>query len=175
MWVCIVWIVTCRCGSSDVPSSLNTSLASSKTRHAKQTAHKSATQSKHSAKLIRQKKHCKPTAQVVAQSSEFTSRLAHQSNPGFAPQQNILFSTPAQTIQSKRIADKDNSKSSPTRDNQSTFEANRNSQSKHARAVDIQSEQSMSIADLSTTSTLFGAGYKWTLQDDALLYSHVNQ
>ena len=160
-----------RCGSSDVPSPLNTSLASSITRHANQATHKSATQNKHSAQL----KQCKPAAQVVTQSGEFTSRLAHHSNPGFAPQQNILCSTPAQAIQSKRIADKDNSKSSPTRDHQSTFEAGSNSQSEHVRSVDNQSERSMSIADLSTTSALFGAGYKWTLHDDALLYSHVNQ
>ena len=116
---------------------------------------------------------CKPTTQVKAQSNDFTSPLARMSNKSVAAQQNLICSTPLQTVQPKYTADRN--ESVPIDDNQPQAEANRNSQSEHVRSVDNQSERSMSIADLSTTSTLFGAGYKWTLQDDALLYSHVNE
>ena len=122
---------------------------------------------------MRQTKQCKPTTQVKAQSNDFTSPLARMSKKSVAAQQNLICSPPVQTVQPKHTADRN--QSVPTDDNQPQVEANRNSQSEHARAVDIQSERSMSIADLSTSSTLFGAGYKWTLQDDALLYSHVNE
>ena len=124
---------------------------------------------------MRQTKQRKPTTQEEAQSGDITSPFARMSNHSLAPQHNILSSTPVQTNQSKHTADRNNSKSVPTSGNQPELVINRNSQSEHVRSVDNQSERSMSIDEASTTSALFGAGYKWTLQDDALLYSHVNE